>query len=159
MNILHHFKPVLGVTAALMLGACADMNANNPGTAYPQSTNSGYNNQSYQRYGVVQSIDLVRVSSSGPSPIGAGTVAGAIVGGIVGNQIGKGDGNTAATVLGAAGGAYAGHQLEKGSQTTDAYKYTIRMNDGSYQTMTQTSNADIRVGDRVLIDNGVVRRY
>ena len=157
MKTLHHFKSVLGLAAVLTLGACADMNTNNSGTTYPQSTSSGYN---YPSYGVVQSIDLVRVSSSGPSPIGAGTIAGAIVGGIVGNQVGQGDGNTAATVLGAAGGAYAGHQLEKRNQTqSDAYRMTIRMNDGSYQTVTQTSNADIRVGDRVMIENGVARRY
>jgi hypothetical protein len=34
-----------------------------------------------------------------------------------------------------------------------------RMNDGSYQTLTQSSSADIRVGDRVRIDNGVARLY
>lgn len=157
MKTPHHFKSVLGLAAVLALGACADMNTNNAGTSYPQSTNSGYN---YPSYGVVQSIDLVRLDSSAPRPLGAGTIAGAIVGGIVGHQIGQGDGNAAATVLGAAGGAYAGHQLEKRNQTqTNAYKFTIRMNDGSYQAVTQTSNADIRVGDRVLIENGVARRY
>jgi outer membrane lipoprotein SlyB len=158
MKIPHHFKTVLGLAAVLALGACADMNTQNSSSnAYPQSSSSNY---AYPSYGVVQSIDLVRLNSSAPSPIGAGTIAGAIVGGIVGNQIGQGDGNTAATVLGAAGGAYAGHQLEKRNQTqTDAYKFTIRMNDGSYQTLTQTANADIRVGDRVLIENGVARRY
>lgn len=157
MTTLHHFKSVLGLAAVLTLGACADMNTNNSGTTYPQSTSSGYN---YPSYGVVQSIDLIRGDSSGPGPIGAGAIAGAIVGGIIGNQVGQGDGNTAATVLGAAGGAYAGHQLEKRNQTqSDAYRMTIRMNDGSYQTVTQTSNADIRVGDRVMIDNGVARRY
>lgn len=159
MKTSHHFKSVLGLAAVLTLGACADMNtptnANNSGTMYPQSNNSNYN---YPSYGVVQSIDLVRLDSSAPSPLGAGTIAGAIVGGIVGHQVGQGDGNTAATVLGAAGGAYAGHQLEKRNQT-DAYRMTIRMNDGSYQTVTQTTNADIRVGDRVQIDNGVARRY
>jgi len=33
------------------------------------------------------------------------------------------------------------------------------MRDGSYQTVMQTTNPDIRVGDRVQIDNGVARRY
>jgi outer membrane lipoprotein SlyB len=84
-----------------------------------------------------------------------------VVGGIVGSQVGSGSGKTAATVIGAAGGAYAGHELEKRSQQqqTDAYKFTIRMNDGSYQTVTQTTSADIRVGDRVRIENGVAQRY
>jgi outer membrane lipoprotein SlyB len=160
MNILHNYKAVASVTSLLFLGACADMNnapANPTGNAYPQSSGA------YTQYGVVQSIDLVQQSgSTGSSNIGVGTVAGAVVGGILGHQVGGGSGNTAATVLGAAGGAYAGHQLEKNNQntqSTNAYKLTIRLNNGSYQTVTQTSNADIRVGDRVQIDNGVARRY
>jgi outer membrane lipoprotein SlyB len=63
-------------------------------------------------------------------------------------------------VIGTAGGAYAGNELEKRSQQqAEAYKFTIRMQDGSYQTLTQTSHFDIRVGDRVKIENGVARRY
>lgn len=157
MKSIHNFGAVFGLAAVLALGACSDMtpvNTSNSGTPYPQSANS---NNPYVRYGVVQSIDLVRMDNTG---LGAGTIAGAVVGGIVGNQVGRGDGNTAATVIGAVGGAYAGHQLEKQNrQTSDAYKFTIRMNDGSYQTLTQTTNADIRVGDRVQVDNGVARRY
>ena len=42
---------------------------------------------------------------------------------------------------------------------SDAYKFAIRMNNGSYQTLMRSTNADIHVGDRVQIDNGGVRRY
>lgn len=76
--------------------------------------------------------------------------------------MGAGSGNTAATLLGAAGGGYVGHELEKrnqSSQSEQAYRFSIRMSDGSYQAITQTSNHNIRAGDRVQIDNGVVRRY
>ena len=163
MKTMNYLGSVIGVAAVLTLGACDNMNTagNRPysGTEYPQSSNS---NSAYSGYGVVQSIDLVRQGNAGigGSGIGVGTIAGAVVGGIVGNQVGQGQGNTAATVIGAAGGAYAGHELEKrNQQQSDAYKLTIRMSDGSYQTLTQTTNADIRVGDRVKIDNGVARRY
>ncbi len=153
----------LGLAALLTLGACANTSAPATGgnaTAYPQSGNpSG----TYSGYGVVQSIDLVQQSQStgiAGTGIGVGAVAGAVVGGILGNQVGGGVGNTAATVLGAAGGAYAGNEIEKrNQQQSNAYKLTIRMNDGSYQTLTQATNADVRVGDRVVIDNGVARRY
>jgi outer membrane lipoprotein SlyB len=159
MKSTHTFGSVLGMVAALALGACADMNS--PGTTY--GTGSAYpQSGAYVTYGVVQSIELVRPDASGigGSGIGAGTIAGAVVGGIVGSQVGSGEGKTAATVIGAAGGAYAGHELEKRSQQqTNAYKFTIRMNDGSYQTVTQTTSADIRVGDRVRIENGVAQRY
>jgi outer membrane lipoprotein SlyB len=160
MKLANNVGSVIGMAAVLALGACANTNTPiNTGAAYPQSTNSG---GVYQGYGVVQSIELVKQNSSGigGSGIGAGTIAGAVIGGIVGHQVGGGDGNTAATVIGAAGGAYAGHELEKkNQQQSDAYKFTIRMNDGSYQTVTQSTSGDIRVGDRVQIENGVARRY
>jgi outer membrane lipoprotein SlyB len=163
MTTMNKFGSVIGLAAVLTLGACETMNSpantSSPGTAYPQSTNSS---GVYPGYGVVQSIDVVRQDNAGigGSGIGIGTIAGAVVGGILGHQVGGGTGNTAATVIGAAGGAYAGHELEKRSQQqSDAYKFTIRMDNGSYQTLAQNTNADIRVGDRVQIDNGVVRRY
>ena len=153
----------LGLAAVLTLGACANTSppaTSGSATTYPPSGNSS---GSYSGYGVVQSIDLVQQQPStgiGGTGIGVGAIAGAVVGGIIGNQVGGGVGNTAATVLGAAGGAYAGNEIEKrNQQQANAYKFTIRMNDGSYQTLTQNTNSDVRVGDRVVIDNGVARRY
>ncbi|NDP38395.1 MAG: glycine zipper 2TM domain-containing protein [Rhodoferax sp.] len=155
MKLVHKTGSVLALAALLALGGCQTMapaNTSNTGTAYPQSSYGAYTG-----YGVVQSIELVQQGSSG---IGAGAVMGGIVGGILGHQVGSGQGNTAATVLGAAGGAYAGHELEKRNQPqANAYKFNIRMQDGSYQSVTQTTIDDIRVGDRVRIDNGVARRY
>jgi len=50
--------------------------------------------------------------------------------------------------------------MEKQSQQTPvAYRFTARMENGSYQTLMLDTNADFRVGDRVRIDNGVMRRY
>ena len=123
------------------------LNTSGPSTTYypPPTTSSNV----YRRYGVVQSVEVVRKDNSG---IGAGTIVGAVVGGIVGNQVGKGRGNTAATVIGAAGGAYAGHEIEKrNQQASDAYKLTIRMMDGTNVSLMQTENDDIQVGDRVVV--------
>lgn len=156
------FGPLLALAAVLTLGACETINqpANRSGydNNYPQSNNSQGN---YSRYGVVQSVELVRQQNSGiaGTGIGLGTVAGAVVGGIVGNQVGSGRGNTAATVIGVAGGAYVGHELEKNNQQPDGLKLTIRMEDGSHQTLMQGTDTNIRPGDRVQIDNGVARRY
>jgi outer membrane lipoprotein SlyB len=160
MKTIHTVGSVLGLAALLTLGGCDTMVPANTGASYPQTTNTG---AVYGGYGVVQSIEIVRQGNTGigGSGIGAGAIVGAVVGGLVGNQVGGGTGKTAATVIGAAGGAYAGNELEKRNQTqqADAYKFTIRMNDGSYQAVTQATIGDIRVGDRVRIENGVARRY
>lgn len=156
MNTMHTLKAIAGLVAVLALGACATNSAAPAASSYPQSTNV------YTQYGVVQSIELVRQDNANPGGIGAGAIAGAVVGGILGHQVGGGTGNTAATVLGAAGGAYVGNQMEKnrqGTQQVNAYRFDVRLNNGTYQSITQTENDDIRVGDRVQIDNGVARRY
>jgi outer membrane lipoprotein SlyB len=152
MHTMNRFGSALGLAAALALGACGTMNepsaAASPATSSPVAVYSGY--------GVVEAIDVMKGEAGG---IGAGTIAGAVIGGVLGHQVGQGTGNTAATVAGAAGGAYVGHQMEKKSQNPDQYRFTVRMENGSYQTLMQSSSADFRVGDRVRIDNGVMQRY
>jgi len=44
-------------------------------------------------------------------------------------------------------------------QPSGVYKFTVRMSDGNNQVIPQSTNVGIRVGDRVLLDNGVLRRY
>lgn len=160
MKTTNQLGSVLGLIGALTLGACATTSTYDP--AYAPSSGTTRQDYAYSGYGVVQSIELVRQDSSGigGSGIGMGTVAGAVVGGVVGSQVGSGSGATAATVLGAAGGAYVGHELEKRhQQQADAYRITVRMEDGSYQVLMQGTNTGLRVGDRVRVDNGVVQRY
>jgi len=160
MKTSTNLKSAAALAVLLALGACGDMPPANNGASYPSSPQPNYPNGVNQNYGVVQSIELVQQASNS-SGLGVGTLAGAVVGGIIGNQVGSGGARPAATVLGAAGGAYAGHQLEKRNQqqSSDEYKITVRMRDNSYQSVIQTTSADLRVGDRVVIDNGVARRY
>jgi outer membrane lipoprotein SlyB len=150
MMQMKKFGSVIGLFTVIVLGACGSTNG---------PTTSSNSDNAYYSYGVVQSIELTSEDTS-DKKIGMGTIAGAVVGGIVGNQVGQGRGNTAATIIGAAGGAYAGHQIEKqNQQQSDGYKITIRMTDGSYRSVAQNTAADLRVGDRVQIDNGTARRY
>lgn len=145
--------PVLTLSACANLGLPAGTTAP-ASTAPPQVTSAS---TIYTGYGVVQAVELVKLDRSG---LGVGTLAGAVVGGLVGSQVGSGSGKTAATVLGAAGGAYLGHEMEKQSQSqSDAYKLTVRMQDGTVQTVTQVTPIDVRVGDRVWVDSNGVRRY
>lgn len=150
---------VLAVIAVLTLGACTNMYPT-PSPPNDGVTRSGH---TYPVYGVVQSIELVQQeNASGGSDIGLGTIAGAVIGGVVGNQIGGGRGKTVATVAGVAGGAYVGHQLEKDNRQqarVDAYKVTVRMDDGSYQALMQNTDTNFRVGDRVRYEDGNLQRY
>ncbi len=150
---------VLTMIIALTLGACA----NTQPTPYLPNDGVARSNYTYPVYGVVHSIELVQQENAGgDNSIGLGTIAGAVIGGVVGNQIGAGRGNTAATVAGVAGGAYVGHALEKENrqrQKVDAYKITVRMEDGSYQELMQNTDGNLRVGDRVRYENGNLQRY
>jgi outer membrane lipoprotein SlyB len=106
-------------------------------------------------YGVIDNIEIIRSSND---EIGAGTVIGGIVGGVLGHQVGGGTGKDVATVAGAVGGAVVGHQVEKQNRQQVTYRIQIRLESGGYQTVTQDAS-DLRVGDRVRIENNQVSRY
>jgi len=125
----------------------------------PVSSSSSYSGAAY---GVIDAIEVTRESSNGigGSGIGAGAVIGGVVGGVLGHQVGEGTGKDVATVAGVVGGAMAGHQIEKSTkQQQDAYRIRVRLDNGGYQTVTLQSIGDLRVGDRVRVENDRVSRY
>lgn len=144
------FVAVAAIALSSLLAAC--------GTTNPSSTSSTASAPAVTGFGVVESIQPVSTSSrSGP---GLGTIAGGVVGGVLGNQVGSGRGRTAATAAGVIGGAVVGNQVEQRNQSqANAWQLGIRMDNGSYATVTQESAADISVGQRVRIDNGRAYRY
>lgn len=103
--------------------------------------------------GVVESVRAVEVEGSGS---GLGAVAGGVTGGLVGNQMGNGNGRTAMTLLGAVGGAFAGNAIEKNVRKETTYRITVRMDDGSYRTVSQSHVPAVAVGDKVKVVNGTV---
>lgn len=117
-----------------------------------------YNSQ-YVAYGVVETITQSAggIANSG---IGAGTVIGGVVGGVLGNQVGGGTGKTIATVAGVAGGALIGHEVDKNRQGNNlTYTVGVRLNNGDMQAIHLDGISDLRVGDRVRIENGQLYRY
>ena len=144
------------LTAATLMSACTNTGYQ-PVSSTP--SNSGY---SGTQYGVVDAIEMVPGSSGGiaGSGIGAGTVIGGVVGGVLGHQVGGGSGKDIATAAGVVGGAVVGHEIEKrNQQQQNVYNVRVRLNNGGTQTMTVPSVNDMRVGDRVRIDNGNISRY
>ncbi|MDZ4202143.1 MAG: glycine zipper 2TM domain-containing protein [Gallionella sp.] len=132
------------LAALVLLSGCAST-ASQPSASYPDRI-----------YGVIDGIEATQGGNDG---IGAGAVLGGVVGGVLGHQVGGGTGKDVATVAGVVGGAVAGHQIEKGSRTQNTYRIRVRLENGGYQTVTQQNLDDLRIGDRVRIENNRVARY
>ncbi len=103
--------------------------------------------------GTVASIRMVELKGNAT---GLGAVAGGVTGAVVGNQMGRGNGNAIMTLLGAAGGAMAGNEIERNVKKHYRYHVTVRMDDGSFRTVSQASVPSVAVGERVRVINGAV---
>jgi len=103
-------------------------------------------------------IEFIRTVELHGESSGLGAVTGGLTGGVLGNQMGRGNGNTAMTIIGIAGGALAGNEIEKNMKRHYAYRVTVRMDDGSFRTLSQSSPPAFAVGDKVRVVNGTLAR-
>lgn len=112
-------------------------------------------------YGRVSNIEVLQNQSRGQTS-GTGAVLGGVVGAVLGNQVGKGSGRAAATAAGAIGGALLGNTVEgrNGSQNAypQGYRITIQLDRGGLRAYDVSSPGDLRMGDRVRLDNGQISR-
>jgi outer membrane lipoprotein SlyB len=106
--------------------------------------------------GKVDAIEIHRAPDN--KPINGGTVIGGIAGGVIGHQIGSGRGNTAATIAGAIGGAVVGNEIEKRQVQATRYRITVRLDSGSFLIVEDTRDLNLRVGDRVRVEDGRIYR-
>ena len=113
-------------------------------------------------YGRIVNIEYLPVGTTAPTNNSVlGAIVGGVAGGLLGNTIGGGAGRTAATVLGAVGGAAVGSHLARntsGATTQAGYRITMQSDQGSMRTYEVPATGDLRVGDRVRVDNGVIYR-
>ena len=107
-------------------------------------------------YGTVTAIEIYRAADN--PPINAGTVIGGIAGGVIGHQIGSGGGKTAATVIGTIGGAVVGNQIEKSRTQGSRYRITVKLDSGSSLVFEDTRDVNLRVGDRVRVEDNRIHR-
>src|SRR5262245_36103927 len=98
-------------------------------------------------------VQQIKVSESSDWKKYAAPVGGAVVGGVIGNQFGGGSGKTALTVVGALGGAFTGHKVEE-KHRDKIYEVAVKMDDGSFRTVTYKSQPPVREGDRVRLRDG-----
>jgi len=107
-------------------------------------------------YGKVEAIEIYRAADN--QPVNVGTVLGGIAGGVIGHQIGSGRGNTAATIVGAVGGAVVGNEIEKKRVEGSRYRITVRLDSGNTLIVEDTRDVNLRIGDRVRVENDRVYR-
>lgn len=137
-------------------------------------------NYNYQNNTDIAQIVNIRNVSQVRESNGGGAVVGAILGGIIGNQLARDDGNNsrgsrydrrgygrhydnrshggseagraAATVGGAILGGLIGNEVDRSaSEQMNATEITLRMANGSTQTILMNNPGQFRVGDRVRV--------
>jgi outer membrane lipoprotein SlyB len=101
--------------------------------------------------GTVDAIRAVQVTDEATD---LGADAGGLTGPVAGHQLGGGNGNSVMTILGAAGGSLAGNEIENNAKRQYAYRVTIRMDDGSFRTVSLSSAPAFSVGDKVRVVEG-----
>ena len=134
-------------------------------TAYPAA---GYPAQNapgaYAETGRVARIEVLQgQQQERPQSSGIGAVIGGVAGAVVGRQIGGGTGRDVATVAGAVGGAFAGNAIERNrnagsAATAESYRISIQMDNGVMRAYDVPAHGDLRVGDRVRVENGQINR-
>lgn len=141
--------PVVALLAAFTTG-CATYRApaQAPVASYPAAQ---------VEYGQIYSVDVIRAENQ---TSGAGGVIGGVTGAVVGRQFGSGSGRTAGTLIGAVAGAVIGNQIEKQNlHARDVYRVVVRTDNGQLRAFDYAQLGEVRVGDRVRIENNQVYRY
>lgn len=131
-------------------------------TQYPPQTQyPGQNQQNnYVEYGRVSNIEVFQTQQQAKGS-GLGAVLGGVAGAVVGHQIGGGTGKDLATIAGAVGGAVVGNSIEKNRNpnVTQAYRVTVQLDNGQGRAYDMPSTGELRIGDRVRVQNGQLFRY
>ena len=125
-------------------------------TQYPSQNQQG----NMTEYGRVNNIEVFQTQQQSQSS-GLGAVIGGVAGAVVGRQIGGGSGRDVATVAGALGGAVAGNAIEKNRNpnVSQAYRVSVQLDNGGVRAYDVPTTGELRIGDRVRIQNGQLFRF
>lgn len=139
------------VSAALLLGGCANSSAN-------QYTTSQAQNAARVYYGEVLSVTPTTIKGEG-SPLL--TTAGSLLGGIGGSNIGKGRGEAVGAILGAVIGGLGAEALTRSADSQRGYEIVVQL-EGTRDAFSVVQKDDIsfQPGQRVRVlmgGSGVTR--
>ena len=147
----------LGLAAALTAGCATQAYQPVAGPATPAGPAYGHRGEARAEYGQVHSIDLIRAQQQ---TTGGGGLVGGVIGAVVGRQFGSGSGRSVGTLVGAVSGAIIGNEIEKNQRgARDFYRVVVRTGQGELRSFDYAQLDDVRVGDRVRIENNQVYRY
>lgn len=112
------------------------------------------------RFGTVESVRAVTISSNEGQPSGIGAIGGGALGAVAGSALGGGRGSIATAIIGGIAGAVAGNAVENGVAKRNGVEITVRLDNGDLRAITQSATGEIfQAGDRVrlLSSAGVTR--
>lgn len=141
---------------AALLSACG-VNPTLPASAPVSTYPAAYPPAASLEYGRITNIEYF---PGGPVSGGI-NVPGAIVGGVAGAVVGDAlsGGRSAATVLGGAAGAAIGSQVGRAqAPASPVYRITLQTDAGALRTYDVPATGDLRIGDRIRVENGVIYR-
>lgn len=145
-----HIAGIGAMSIACLVTACAVTEG--AGAAGPLASSSPVRVE----HGYVEAIQVYR--KGGNSPVNVGTLLGGLAGGVVGHQIGGGSGNTVATIGGAIAGAVVGSEVEKRRVEGTRYRVTVHLDSGATLSVEDAHDVNLRIGDRVKVENDRVFR-
>lgn len=161
-NIRRPLAYVSAVVAVAALAACGTppppeqvVSSRPYSPAYPPVASANY-----VEFGRISSVDVIRTEERGSRSSTAGAVIGGIAGAVVGNQIGGGSGRALATAAGAVGGAVVGNNVGSRNRTEvhETFRVSIQLDNGGVRAYDVPSPGDLRVGDRVRVQDGQISR-
>lgn len=108
-------------------------------------------------FGRITNIEFFQAGTPSSGINVPGAVVGGIAGAVVGNALSGG--RDAATVLGGVAGAAVGSQVGRtAGASSSVYRVTIQTDAGGWRTYDVPATGDLRIGDQVRIENGVIYR-
>lgn len=145
------FSIVGSLSALALITACSANPPRNDAVVNPPPvTSQGIT------FGNVSNIEIVPVANR---TSGGGAILGAVIGGVLGNQVGGGSGRTAATAVGVIGGAVIGNQVEqRNKRDGEIYRVSVRLDTGRIAQFDFQQINDLRVGDRIKVQDGQLYR-
>ena len=148
-----------GTTLAALLTACGSVPLSGPVSTYPATYPSTA--PASLEYGRVTNIEFFQGGAATTSGVNVpGALVGAVAGAVLGRQIGSGSGRDVATVAGGVAGAAIGSQVGRSTTpaTNPVYRISIRTDQGAMRTYDVPATGELRIGDRVRVENGVIYR-